>query len=141
MKRTILISNRDDREIDLLSVFFRRMGYRVESAKRLVDVLNKVQSTNIHVLLLDDEIEDVKACDLIPLVKKANPWLQVIMISSDESIDWVRRLRGAGIFYQAMKPVDMEEIESAVACALEKIERENLRERFYPFYIPEMLFA
>jgi len=141
MKRTILISNRDDREIDLLSVFFRRMGYRVESAKRLVDVLNKVQSTNIHVLLLDDEIEDVKACDLIPLVKKTNPWLQVIMISSDESIDWVRRLRGAGIFYQAMKPVDMEEIKSAVACALEKIERENLRERFFSFYIPEILFA
>ena len=141
MKRTILISNRDDREIDSLSVFFRRMGYRVESAKRLVDVLNKVRSTNIHVLLLDDEIEDVKACDLIPLVKKTNPWLQVIMISSDESIDWVRRLRGAGIFYQAMKPVDMEEIKSAVACALEKIERENLRERFFSFYIPEILFA
>ena len=141
MKRTILISNRDDREIDSLSVFFRKIGYRVETAKRLVDVLNKVRSINIHVLLLDDEIEDVKAWDLIPLVKKMNPWLQVIMISSEESIDWVRRLRGAGIFYQAMKPVDMEEIKSAVACALEKIEKENLREGFFSLYIPKMLLA
>ena len=141
MKRTILISNRDDREIDSLSVFFRKMGYRVETAKRLVDVLDKVGSINIHVLLLDDEIEDVKAWDLIPLVKKMNPWLQVIMISSEESIDWVRRLRGAGIFYQAMKPVDMEEIKSAVACALEKIEKENLREGFFSLYIPKMLLA
>lgn len=141
MKRTILISNRDDREIDSLSVFFRKIGYRVETAKRLVDVLNKVRNINIHVLLLDDEIEDVKAWDLIPLVKKMNPWLQVIMISSEESIDWVRRLRGAGIFYQAMKPVDMEEIKSAVACALEKIEKENLREGFFSLYIPKMLLA
>ena len=83
MKKTILISNRDDQEVDSLSAFFHKIGYRVETARLLVDMLNKVRSTNIQVLLLDDEIEGVKAWDLIPLVKKIKPWLQVIMISSE----------------------------------------------------------
>jgi DNA-binding NtrC family response regulator len=136
MKKTILISNRDDQEVDSLSAFFHKIGYRVETARLLVDMLNKVRSTNIQVLLLDDEIEGVKAWDLIPLVKKIKPWLQVIMISSEGSIDWVRRLRRAGIFYQAMKPVDLEEVESAVTCAFEKIERERLREEPFSFFVP-----
>jgi hypothetical protein len=60
------------------------------------------------------------------------------MISSEESLGPVRRLRGAGIFYQAMKPVDMEEIRSAVQCAFEKIERENEKEGFFSFLIPKL---
>ncbi|OGP60318.1 MAG: hypothetical protein A2162_10885 [Deltaproteobacteria bacterium RBG_13_52_11b] len=63
----------------------------------------------------------------------------MIVISSEESLGSVRRLRGAGIFYQAMKPVDLEEIRSAVECAFEKIERENLRPFFFlphPHMVP-----
>ena len=87
-------------------------------------MIRKVRNGKIHVILLDDEIEGVKACDLVPFLKKINQRIQVIVISSEESIGVVKRLRGAGIFYQAMKPVDLGEIKSAVECAFEKIERE-----------------
>jgi hypothetical protein len=40
-----------------------------------------------------------------------------------------------------MKPVDLEEIRSAVECAFEKIERENLREGLFPFFIPKLVPA
>jgi DNA-binding NtrC family response regulator len=96
---------------------------------------------NTHVLLLDDELEGVKACDLVPVLKKINPRVQVIVISSVESIGEVKRLRGAGIFYQAMKPVYLEEIRSAVKCAFEKIERENVKEGFFSFLVPSMVPA
>ena len=46
-----------------------------------------------------------------------------------------------GIFYQAMKPADMEELKSAVECAFEKIERENLRERVFPLWVPRRVPA
>ena len=104
-------------------------------------MIRKVRSGNMHVVLLDDEIEGVKACDVVPLLKKINWRVQVIMISSEGSLSLVRRLRGAGIFYQAMKPVDLEEIRSAVECAFEKIERENLKEGFFSFLIPQMVPA
>jgi hypothetical protein len=40
-----------------------------------------------------------------------------------------------------MKPVDLEEIKSAVECAFDKIERETSKEGFFPFLIPRRVPA
>jgi DNA-binding NtrC family response regulator len=139
--KTILIAYRDDLGARSLSTFFHGIGYRVEIAKMVSEVIRKVRNIKMGVVLLDDEIEGVKACDLVPLFKKINDKIQVIVISSEVSIGLVKRLLGAGIFYQAMKPVDLEEIRSAVECAFEKIERENIKEGFFPFLIPRRVPA
>jgi len=134
--KTILIAYQDEPGAGSLSTFFHGIGYRVETANIVSDMIRKVRKGNIHVVLLDDEIEGVKACDLIPLFKKMDDTIQVIVISSEASLGLVKRLRGAGIFYQAMKPIDLEEIKSAVECACEKIERESFKEGFFPFLVP-----
>jgi len=134
--KTILIAYQDDLWARSLSTFLHSIGYRVETAKMVSETIQKVRKGNIHVVLLDDEMEGVKACDLVPLFKKINDKIQVIVISSEASLGLVKRLRGAGIFYQAMKPIDLEEIKSAVGCAFEKIERESIKEGFFPFLIP-----
>jgi DNA-binding NtrC family response regulator len=141
--KTILIAYQDDLWARSLSTFLHGMGYNVEIAKVVSEMIRKIRNGKIHVTLLDDEIEGIKACDLVPLFKKINDKIQVIVISSEASLGVVKRLRGAGIFYQAMKPVDLEEIKSAVECAFEKIERENLnlKEGFFPFFIPRRVPA
>ncbi len=140
--KTILVAYQDELWAKSLSTFFHGIGYRVEMAKMVSEMIRKVRKGNIHVVLLDDGMEGVKACDLVPLFKKINDSIQVIVISSEVSLGLVKRLRGAGIFYQAMKPVDQEEIKSAVECAFEKIERESLKkEGFFPFLIPRRVPA
>ena len=124
--RTILVAYQDDLWTISLSTFFHGIGYRVETAKMVSEMIRKVRKGNIEVVLLDDEIEGVMACDLVPLFKKMDDKIQVIVVSSQASLGFVKRLRGAGIFYQAMKPVDLEEIKSAVECAFGKIEREKI---------------
>ena len=124
--RTILVAYQDDLWTKSLSTFFHGIGYRVETAKMVSEMIRKVRKGNIEVVLLDDEIEGVMACDLVPLFKKMDDKIQVIVVSSQASLGFVKRLRGAGIFYQAMKPVDLEEIKSAVECAFGKIEREKI---------------
>jgi DNA-binding NtrC family response regulator len=136
--KKILIAYQDDLWVRSMTTYFHGKGYRVETAKVLSEMIRKVQKNHFEVLLLDDEIEGLKACDVVSLLKKVNSKIQVIMISSEESLSLVRRLRGAGIFYQAMKPVDMEEIRSAVECAFDKIERENEKEGFLSFLIPKL---
>ena len=138
---TILIAYQDDLWARSLATHFHRIGYRVETVRLVSDMIRRLRNGNIQVLLLDDEIEGVKACDLVPVFKKINSRIQVIVISSEESIGGVKRLRGAGIFYQAMKPVDLEEIRSAVECAFEKIDRENVREGFFSFLVTSMVPA
>ncbi len=132
----ILIAYQDDLWARSLSTFFHGIGYRVEAVKVVSEMIRKIRGGKIPVVLLDDEIEGIKACDLVPLFKKINPATQVIVISAEESIGRVKLLRGAGIFYQAMKPVDLEEIKSAVECAFGKVERENLKERSFSFLLP-----
>ena len=139
--KTILIAYQDDLGTKSLSTFFHGIGYKVETTKVMSEMIRRIRKGNIHVILIDDEIEGVKACDLVPLFKKINDKIQVIVISSEASLGEVKRLRGAGIFYQAMKPVDLEEIKSAVECAFEKIEKESLREGIFPFLFPRRVPA
>jgi len=136
--KTILIAYQDDLWTRSLSTFFHGIGYKVEATKVMSEMIRRIRKGNIHVILIDDEIEGVKACDVIPLLKNINPKIQIIVISSEESIGLVKRLRGAGIFYQAMKPVDLSEVKAAVECAFEKIQRESTKEGFFPFLVPEM---
>lgn len=134
--KKILIAYQDDIWVRSLSAYFHSHGYRVETARVLSEMIRKVQWNHFEVILLDDEIEGLKACGLVSLLKKVNSRVQVFMISSEESLSFVRRLRGAGIFYQAMKPVDMGEIHSAVRCAFEKLESE--KEGFFSLLIPKL---
>ena len=129
--KRVLIAYQDDQWVQSFSRFFHGTGCRVERAKGLSDLVRSVRSGAVDVVLLNDEMEGIKAYELVPLIKKINGSVQVIVISSEESLGSVRRLRGAGIFYHAMKPVDVEEIRSAVECAFEKIERESLRPFFF----------
>ncbi|OGQ12542.1 MAG: hypothetical protein A2026_07890 [Deltaproteobacteria bacterium RBG_19FT_COMBO_46_12] len=139
--KMILIAYQDDHGTRSLSTFFHGMGYKVETAKVISEMIRRIRKGNVQVILIDDEIEGVKACDVVPLLKNINPKIQVIVISSEESIGLVKRLRGAGIFYQAMKPVDLGEVKAAVACAFEKIQRENPKEGFFSFLSPELVPA
>lgn len=134
---TILIVYRDDLWARSLITFFHERGYRVETAKVVSEMIRRLRNGNIQVVLLDDEIEGVNAFDLVSLLKQIDYKVQIIVISSEDSLGVARRLRGAGIFYQAMKPVDLEEIKSAVECAFKKVKRENLKERGFPFLVPK----
>jgi len=130
--KSILIAYPDESLNKFLSTFFQDHGYRVETTSIISQILRRIRKESIQVILLNDEIEGVRACDLIPLLKKSRK-VQVIVISSEQSLESVKRLRGAGIFYHAMKPMDLEEIRSAVESAFKKIERESLKEDVSPF--------
>jgi DNA-binding NtrC family response regulator len=81
MKKTILIAYHDDLWARSLSTFFHGIGYKVETAKVVSDMIRKVRNGNIHVVLLDDEIEGVKACDLVPIFKKMHDKIQIRPLS------------------------------------------------------------
>ncbi len=135
--KTILIALENDFDIKALSTYFHSNGYKIEVSRSVSDAIRKIRKGNIDVILLDDEIEGVKACDIVPLFKRINTRIQIIVISGEESFSFIKRLRDEGIFYHALKPIDMEEIQSAVRCAFEKIRRETPKEWHIPFFIPE----
>ncbi len=134
--KRILIAYRDDIWARPLSAFFHELGYRVEMVTVVNQMVQRVLNGDIYVLLLDDDIEGRKACELVSLLKSINRRVQAIVVSSQESLGVVRQLRSTGIFYLAMKPVDLEELKSAVECAFAKIQREGFVEGLFSFFVP-----
>ena len=95
-----------------------------------------------RILVVDDEMEGVKVWDLVPLPRRMDGGAQAIVVASEESFGPVRRLRGAGSFCQAMKPVGMKELGSEAACAFDKIARERMsRGGSCPFLVSEKVPA
>jgi hypothetical protein len=66
----------------------------------------------------------VAAADLIPVLKRCDRNLTIILVSDEKSLPAVRKIRQEGIFYHALRPVrveDREEIRLAVECAFRNV--------------------
>jgi CheY-like chemotaxis protein len=73
--KTILIAYTDETWAKSVSTLFQDLGYRVEMVKVLSEIIRKAQNNNMHVTLLDDEIEEVKAHEVVSLLKR-NLWIR-----------------------------------------------------------------
>ena len=82
-------------------------------------------NSDVSVIVMDVNMPEVRAYELIPIVKKINRRIPIIVMSSDDSIDLARKVRQAGIFFYAMKPLNIEEIKLAVRDAFKKVIRET----------------
>jgi len=71
--KTILIAYQDDLSTRSLSTFFHGIGYKVETTKLMSEMIRRIRKGNIHVILIDDEIEGVWACDVVRLLKNISP--------------------------------------------------------------------
>jgi DNA-binding NtrC family response regulator len=122
--REIIIADGDTRYRSQVTDFFKRSGYRVETADSVEQVLASVQENMAQVLLLGSGFSTkIAASDLIHLLKKCSRQLHIILVSDGMTLAQARRVRQEGIFYQALKPAtgsDTDELGQAVACAFRK---------------------
>ncbi|MBN2809761.1 MAG: response regulator [Deltaproteobacteria bacterium] len=116
----LLIADRDDETSRRIVGFFSGSEYQVIEADSVDVVLRNVLKKEANVVLLGSEFDGLSAMEIIPLLKKCNQNLTIILISNEESLPLIRRFRKEGIFYHALKPVngdDREELRQVVQCA------------------------
>jgi len=124
-ERGVLIADKDTETRRLLADVLARAGYRVKTTESAADVLSDILKKNAHVILVGSDFDEkVAAADLIPMIKKCDRNLTIILVSDDQSLSTVRKIRREGIFFHALKPVgtwDGEEIRQAVECAFKNV--------------------
>ena len=121
--RTVLIANGDQATIESLSQILIRDGYKVETARLASEVIQRVQNADIGVLVMDVDLLGMESHEIIPIIKKIDPAIPIVVMSSNSSLELARRVRKEGIFYYAVKPLDPEEIKLAVRDAFKKLMR------------------
>ena len=116
----LLIANEDRDSRDRLAELFSEDEIHVEATDSVVNGLEGILNKTIQVVVLGGNFDETHVAKLVPLLKKCNRYLSIILISDEISINLLRRIRKEGIFYHALKPAGdegREEIRQAVHCA------------------------
>jgi DNA-binding NtrC family response regulator len=107
-----------------MAELFIEAGYNVIVTNSAANALYGILKKTAQVVLLGSQLDELTATDLIPLLKKCDRNLTIILVSDDLSLSLIRKVRKEGIFYHALKPVkpeDREEIRQVVQCAFDNL--------------------
>ncbi|WP_020676590.1 hypothetical protein [Geopsychrobacter electrodiphilus] len=116
----LLIANENRQSRDRLARLFVADDFRVTTTDAVVNALEGILDNSIQVVVLGGEFNEMHVVKLIPLLKKCNPFLSIILVADEIPLNLLRKIRKEGIFYHALSPTgdeDREEIYQAVLCA------------------------
>ncbi len=120
----VLILDDDKGCRDSMAEIFTDAGFSVTATSSVAPAIQGILKKLTQVVVIGTKCDELAAVDVIPIMKRCNPKLPIILIATELSIDLLRRLRADGIFYHAMKPVnaqDREEVRQAVTCAVKNL--------------------
>ena len=118
----LLIANKDQIAREQVARLFGQDDYQVTTADSVVNSLEGILDKSIQVVLLGGVFDEQQIAKFVPLLKKCNRNLSIILVSDEMPLELLRRIRKEGIFYHALRPVEDEswdEIRQAVSCAFE----------------------
>lgn len=116
----LLIASKNQGERDQLAGIFSDDTYRVTTTAAVADGLEEILNKTIQVIVLAGDYDEQHTAKLIPLLKKCNRHLAIILVTDEIPLHLLRRIRKEGIFYHALAPAGeagSEEIHQAVNCA------------------------
>lgn len=122
----LLIADKDVKTRKQMADILIEAGYDVtvtdSAAKAIQVVLNK----STQILLLGRELDEFTSAELVPLLKRCNRNLMIILVADDTPLPLIRKIRREGIFFHALKPEepkDKEELRQVVKCAIESLSK------------------
>jgi len=118
----LLIANKDEAAREQMASLFKSDDYQVTCTDSVVNALEGILDKSIQVVLLGGVFDEQQIAKFVPLLKKCNRNLSIILVSDEMPLELLRRIRKEGIFYHALKPVENEswdEIRQAIGCAFE----------------------
>ena len=120
----LLIADKDVEARRQMADLFIDEGYNVMVTNSAANALHGILKRTAQVVLVGGDFDDLTATDFVPLLKKCNPDLTVILVSGEKSPAFIRKLRREGIFYHALEPTaaeDYQEIREEVQCAFDSL--------------------
>ncbi|MDA3902827.1 MAG: response regulator [Desulfuromusa sp.] len=118
----LLIANKNQAAREQMATLFEVDGYAVTTADSVVNSLEGILDKSIQVVLLGGVFDEQQISKYVPLLKKCNRNLSIILVSDEMPLELLRRIRKEGIFYHALRPVadeSWDELRQAVSCAFE----------------------
>jgi len=119
----LLIANKNQQSREQLATLFDPNEYQITKADSVANALEGIINKEIQVVVIDGHYDEQNIVKLIPLLKKCNRNISIILVSDEMPIELERRIRKEGIFYHALRTAgedNGEEIRQAVSYAFKK---------------------
>lgn len=122
MDRRVLVIDDEPCIRDLLATFFRRKGYRVDTATSGSEGWKRITEEQHSAIVLDLYLGDENGLDVLKAIKTARPNIPVILLTAykpDEKLTELARLRGASALLSKSIRMNelLEEIEKILQAA------------------------
>ena len=123
--KSVVVATEDPVIINQIGSILVQHDYSILVEKSAIKSILKILEQEIYFLILDLDILSNSHLDLINIIRKTRPRLPIVVLSEDNSLETVRELSQAGVFYCALKPIQTGEIEEVFE-ALERFhEKQN----------------
>ena len=138
----LLIANKDTQARQQLAARFDPNEYQITSADSVANALEGIINKEIQVVVLDGHYDEQNVAKLVPLLKKCNRNLAIVLSSTEMPLDLLKRIRKEGIFYHALRndgEDNSEEIYQAVSYAFKTNQENQLKKEKTMYPIKSML--
>ncbi len=121
----VLIADGDRASRDLLAQALSRDDCQIEVVSRGEEVLQRVATERVDVLIAEVHLPDMPAWDLIPKVRQIDRHISIIAVTADDTWETSRRVRveRGPVFFYALKPLNLREMQEVVCCAAQWTQR------------------
>ncbi len=123
LKILVAEDNADLRQ--LMRIYLRRAGYEVYEAADGLQALDLLNTTSIHLMIVDIMMPHMDGLDLVSTLRSANITIPVLIVTAKETLDDKRTGFRAGADDYLVKPVDMEEMLLHVEALLRRARLSN----------------
>jgi putative two-component system response regulator len=103
-----------------LSKFLTARGYEVQAAESASQALELLRRTKFDLMLCDIRMPGLSGVELVPQALAADPELAIVMLTAVNDAPTATEVLSAGALDYLMKPVELDDLASAVARALHR---------------------
>ena len=115
---SVLFVDDDPRIRDAMSAIMPKMGHKIEIACNGEEALDSLRKGAFDVVVTDLHMPVMDGLQMMREMKKERPAMPVIFVSAIDGEEEARALREAGACAVLRKPMDLEELESAILAAV-----------------------
>ncbi len=123
-QKRILIVEDDPEMRSLLKDFMEEEGFRVEAAQNGFDAFGKLSHAAFDLVITDIRMPGVSGLDILPVLRKIQPNVSVVVITAFGNGDVCRKAIGRGAAGYLEKPIRLEKLKKiihSIVYPLEKI--------------------
>ena len=113
-----IITSEDPTIKNQISEIILKYNYSLIQTNSALNSVLKILEKQVDIFIIDLDFLQNTGLDLIKIIKRMRPRLPIIVLSEDFSLDTVRKFTESGVFYCAMKPIQIYEIENVLEAVM-----------------------